>query len=70
MSILVLLAGLIVYFVTEYDTLGLIVTAIGGSLVLLQLIWFVFVASKVRKGFKAFDNDDVFGTNYGRKLRR
>jgi len=44
LSILLLIAGLCVYFVTEYDTLGVIIAIIGGVLVAIQLLFFVLVA--------------------------
>lgn len=54
-GIILIVAGLVVVFVTTYTTLGLILFGFGLLLILLQLLLFLFVGSKVRKAHKDFD---------------
>lgn len=50
-SLLILLAGLAIWLATEYDTLGIVFTAIGAGLLLLQLVFLVvFSIVAVRSG--------------------
>jgi hypothetical protein len=44
LTLLILIAGLIVYFVTEYDTLGIVLSIIGGVLFALQVLFFAIMA--------------------------
>lgn len=69
-GILLLIAGLAVYFVTSYDTLGVIITLIGGSIVLLQVIFAAFAMSKFNKIRKDIENDSFFSDFDARRSRR
>jgi hypothetical protein len=42
-GLLIFIAGLVTYFVTEYDQLGVILMAIGGGLFVLGVIFFILV---------------------------
>lgn len=71
-GILLLIAGLAVYFVTSYDTLGVIVALIGGIIVFFQVFVFVFVAGKVAKIEKDIrgHHDSFFSDFDSRRAKR
>lgn len=57
MGLFLLVPGLILWLVNAtwfsgQHTVGIILTAVGGALLVLQLLWFAFVASKVNQGFR------------------
>ena len=59
-SVLILIAGLVIFFITNLDSLGLALVAVGGVLAGLQILWFIFVAGKVRKVQREVFNDKFF----------
>ena len=48
-GLLIFIAGLVVYFVTEFNTLGVILMAVGGGIFLLGVLFFVAVLIGVVK---------------------
>lgn len=52
-GLLIFIAGLVTYFVTEYDQLGVILMAIGGFLFLIGIIFFILVFAGAMKMSKS-----------------
>lgn len=48
-GLLIFVAGLVTYFVTEYDTLGMILMGVGGALFLIGVLFFLSVLFLVKK---------------------
>lgn len=60
-GLLILIGGLVTLFVTNYDTLATILIALGGVIVVGQIVSAILVLSQVRKVQKEVFNDDFFG---------
>lgn len=54
-ALILVVAGLVLVYATSYVTLGWILVAIGGALLLVTGVIFMFIANSARKRFKEFD---------------
>lgn len=66
-QLLILIGGLCVVFLTDQDTLGWIITAIGAVLLVLPFLFLGLFAGMFRKAMK---DDDFFTTTHGRTINR
>ncbi len=56
-SLILIVAGIVVYAVSSYNTLGVVLIAIGGGLLLLQLLFFGLFVKTFKRKAKRFDRD-------------
>lgn len=55
-GLLIFIAGLVTYFVTEYDTLGAILMGLGIVFVLIGILFMIFTLRAVSKMGSTFDS--------------
>lgn len=68
--LLILIAGLIAWFATSYDTVGIILTIIGGTLAAAQVLFLLIGVYAARQFIRSTDPLAGLGGRRGSDVRR